>query len=134
VTSSLVVPYIQGYQKKFTEFGRNLEYVQHIMNYAKTKPKNGIQETKNHIYSIPCECRRKYIGETGRKFNTRIAEHTCNTRMGEIPKSKTAEHLSDEDHRIQWNKAEITQKEENRIIRKLKRVSIHQNRPSVNQA
>jgi hypothetical protein len=87
----------------------------------KTKPKNETEETKNCIYSIPCKCRKKYIGETGRPLNTRITKHKCNTRMGEISKSKIAEHSRNEDHRIQWNKVEIMHKEEKRIIRKLKK-------------
>jgi hypothetical protein len=40
--------------------------------------------------------------------------------MEKISKSKIAEHSWDEDHKIQWNKAEIINKEEKRIIRKLK--------------
>jgi hypothetical protein len=39
--------------------------------------------------------------------------------MREISKSKTAEHSWDEDHGIQWDNAEITHKEEKRIIRKM---------------
>jgi hypothetical protein len=46
--------------------------------------------------------------------------------MKEIPESKIAKHLWDDDRRIHWNKAEIIYKEENRIIRKMK-VGIHQN-------
>jgi hypothetical protein len=41
-------------------------------------------------------------------------------KMGEISKSKTAEYSWDEDYRIQWNKAEIIHKKENRITMKLK--------------
>jgi hypothetical protein len=40
--------------------------------------------------------------------------------MGELFKSRIAEHSWDEDHRKQWNMTEIIHKEENRIIRKLK--------------
>jgi hypothetical protein len=74
---------------------------------TKTKPKNVILETKNCIYSIPCEGRKKYIGGTTGPFNTRITKHKCNTRMGQISKSEIAKHSWDEDYRIQWNKAEI---------------------------
>lgn len=34
--------------------------------------------------------------------------------------SKIAEYLWDEDHRIQWSKAQIIHKDKRRIIRKLK--------------
>jgi hypothetical protein len=68
---------------------------------AKTKPENETQDTKNCVYNIPCECGKKYsIGETGRPLNTRITEHKRNTKMGEIFKSKIAEHSWDEDRRI----------------------------------
>jgi hypothetical protein len=40
--------------------------------------------------------------------------------MEDVSKPKIAEHSWDEDHSIQWNKAEIIHKEEKRIIRKLK--------------
>jgi hypothetical protein len=40
--------------------------------------------------------------------------------MGEIYKSKIVERSWDEDHRVQWDKEEVTHKEEKRIIRKLK--------------
>jgi hypothetical protein len=120
---TMVVPYIWGTSEKIGRIGKmrdmhsghELCYVA----YSETKSNNEVQETKNCRYSIPCECRKKCVGERGRPFNTRITRHKCNTKMGEISKSKTAEHVY-EDHRIQWNKAEIIHKEENRIIRKLK--------------
>jgi hypothetical protein len=60
---------------------------------TETKPKNKIQKTKNCIYNIPHKCKKKYTGETERPLNTRITKHKCNTKMGEISKSKKAEVL-----------------------------------------
>jgi hypothetical protein len=40
--------------------------------------------------------------------------------MGEITESKTAKLSRDENQRTQWNKAEITHRDENKLIRKLK--------------
>jgi hypothetical protein len=50
----------------------------------------------------------------------RITEHKCNIKMGAIFKSKKADHSMGEDHRIQWEKAEIIHREESRVIMKLK--------------
>jgi hypothetical protein len=36
-------------------------------------------------------------------LNTRITKHKCNTKMGEISKSRIVEQSWDEDHRTQWN-------------------------------
>jgi hypothetical protein len=63
----------------------------------KTIPKNEIYKKKNCLYSIPCECGKKYIGETRRPLNTTISKHKCNIEIGEISKSKTGEHSWFED-------------------------------------
>jgi hypothetical protein len=98
---------------------------------TKTKPKNKIQETKNCIYSIPCEFGKKCIRETGRPFNTRISENKHKKKMWE-----NSRRLIGRGQQNTMNKAEIIHKEENRIIMKLKSQysSSQQNKPSVNQA
>ena len=45
---------------------------QRIMK-VKGRPK--MDELKGVVYSIPCECRATYIGETGWNLNTRVQEH-----------------------------------------------------------
>ena len=35
------------------------------------------------VYSIPCECRRTYIGETGRSLKTRLLEHKRAIKIGD---------------------------------------------------
>lgn len=55
--------------------------------------KNKKQRT---VYTaIPCECGKKYIGDRGRPVNTRITEHTCNTKMEEIFKVQNSWTLMD---------------------------------------
>jgi hypothetical protein len=44
------------------------------------------------IYSIPCECGKVYIGQTGRTIENRIKEHQRNTRLLQTEKSALAEH------------------------------------------
>jgi hypothetical protein len=87
---------------------------------TKNKPRNQIQETKNCIYNIPCECRKKYTGHTGRPLNARIQNISAIQKMGEMSNSKVAEQLWDKDHSIKWNKAKIIHNKENSITRYLK--------------
>ncbi|WP_221935970.1 GIY-YIG nuclease family protein, partial [Klebsiella pneumoniae] len=77
----------------------------------KVKPTNEEQASKNCIYSITCECRREYIGETKRPLKVRISEHKKNTIKGDIVNSKLAKHAWENDHNFQWNEAKIIHKE-----------------------
>ena len=80
---------------------------------TKSKARNQTQES-------PCECGKRYIGETYRPLQTRANVHKRNTTSGEVDKSKTAEHSWVHKQRFQWKKASIISKEENSRIRKLK--------------
>jgi hypothetical protein len=48
------------------------------------------------IYSIPCECRRSYIDETGRPLAMRLHEHRHNLKERLLEKSKLAQHAYEE--------------------------------------
>ena len=48
-----------------------------------------------------CNCRTTYIGETGRNFSTRLAEHKRATRNGDIKNHNTEHHLQTK-HQIHW--------------------------------
>jgi hypothetical protein len=50
------------------------------------------------IYSIPCECRRFYIGQSGRLGQLHIKEHNRHIRMAQPDKSAVAEHSINDDH------------------------------------
>jgi hypothetical protein len=52
------------------------------------------------IYSIPCECCRFYIGQSGRWFQLRIKEHNRHIRLAQHDKSAVAEHSINHDHII----------------------------------
>jgi predicted GIY-YIG superfamily endonuclease len=58
----------------------------------KTKPQRDPQRTAKCVYSIPCECGRSYIGETGRLLAVRLREHRHNLQQGLLEKSKLAQH------------------------------------------
>lgn len=87
---------------------------------TKTKPENENQKTKNCIYKVPCECERLYIGETGRPLQVRIKEHQKLVAKGETDKSRLAQHVWDEHHRVKWDEASIIAKEDRTKKRKLK--------------
>ena len=77
--------------------------------------------TTDAIYEIPCmNCIMSYVGETGRKFNTRLEEHksevekvsgsVTTTRAGRkeslttIHKSAITDHVVEKKHVIGWGK------------------------------
>jgi hypothetical protein len=72
-----------------------------------TKPKRDLQQTAQWVYSIPCECGRSYIGETGRPLAVRLREHRHNLGEGLLEKSKLAQHAYEEGHRGGWYEARI---------------------------
>jgi predicted GIY-YIG superfamily endonuclease len=39
------------------------------------------------VYSIPCDCGKVYIGETGRSVQTRLKEHNADIIHGRTKKS-----------------------------------------------
>jgi len=86
----------------------------------RTRPISDPQQTAHFIYSIPCECGRSYIGETGRPLSVRIGEHKINLKNGLLDKSKLAQHAFEEGHQISWNEAKILQIERNSRSRKYK--------------
>jgi len=50
------------------------------------------------IYSIPCECGRVYIGQSGWSIQLRIKEHNRHIRLAQPDKSAIAEHSTNHDH------------------------------------
>ena len=128
-TGSAIIPYAPGISEKLRRIGNkygirtafgSCTTLRNIL--TETRPPNQTQESKNCIYKIPCECGKRYIGETCRPVQTRVNERKRNTTNREIDKSKIAEHSWEQKHRFQWDKASIisTGKEENARIKKLK--------------
>ena len=59
------------------------------------------------VYEIPCQdCEKVYIGETGRSLQKRMMEHKAAVRRGDR-NNGIAVHAWDEDHRINWEGANI---------------------------
>ena len=47
------------------------------------KTKQNPDKVKGGIYSIPCDCGKVYIGETGRPLKDRLGEHKRSVTNGE---------------------------------------------------
>ena len=100
------------------------------------KDKRDPLNTTDVIYSVPCKnCPVSYIGETGRKFGKRIAEHrteaeklfmgvktkaTRKSSQSVTHKSAISEHVVDYNHLINWDEAKIIGKESDRYKRWIK--------------
>jgi hypothetical protein len=104
-TSTAYIPYTQ------TTYGRlsrmlakhNIKSVtpspRNIFNYfPPVKDSLGLKTTG--VYSIPRECGRVYIGQSGRSIPLRIKEHNRNIRLAQPDKSAVAEHNINHDHVI----------------------------------
>jgi hypothetical protein len=112
-------------------FWRNLDILESIKTVFKTRqtprsmltrtrPYRKVQDMRQCIYSIPCECGRRYIGETGRPLGVQIGEHMNNLKQGLMEKSRFAKHACEEGHCIQWKEAKVVQTEANNMCRKYK--------------
>jgi hypothetical protein len=79
----------------------------------KTRLEGNPQQMAQCIYSIPCECGRSYIVETGRPLAIQLREHRHNLRVGLQEKSKLVHHAFEEGHRVVWDEARILEIESN---------------------
>jgi hypothetical protein len=68
-----------------------------IFSYL-TPVKDAMRLRTLRIYSIPCECGRVYIGQSGRSLG--IKEHNRRLRLAQPDKSAVAEHNINQDHII----------------------------------
>jgi hypothetical protein len=83
------------------------------------------------VYKIPCDCGRCYISETSRPLEIRIEENKYNIEeqkykltQGLLEKSKLAQHVYQEGHKICWKEVKVLQIEPNATYRKYKE-SVH---------
>ena len=88
---------------------------------VKAKPATEEHNKKGVIYKVPCQdCNKVYIGETGRKFGTRLNEHKRHCRLLQPDKSAIAEHAIGENHHIDFDQSEIVATEDRFWPRKVK--------------
>jgi hypothetical protein len=124
---SVYIPYVKGVSEKFKRIGnrysiRTIFKTKHTLRSSvmTTRPERDPLQTAQCIYSIPCECGRSYIGETGRRLAVRLREHRHNLQQGLLDKSKLAQHAYEEGHRVGWDDARVLQIESNSRYRKYK--------------
>lgn len=56
-----------------------------------TRPERDIQQRRQCVYSIPCDCGKCYTGQTGRPLEFRIKNHKHNLKKCKLEKSKLAQ-------------------------------------------
>jgi hypothetical protein len=62
------------------------------------------------VYSIPCECGKVYIGQTGQPIETKCKEHTRHLCLNQPEKSAVAEHSTELGHQIKFKDTEVLTK------------------------
>ncbi len=61
-----------------------------------------ISAKSSRVYSIPCSCSKKYIGETTRRLEQNAKEHQDACKRGDENISAIAEHACQLHHPIKW--------------------------------
>jgi hypothetical protein len=87
------IPYFKGVSEKFKRIRdlyniRMIFKTKHIFKSSlmQTRPERDLQQTAQCIYSIPCECGRSYIDETGRLLAVQLHEYRHNLQQGLLEK------------------------------------------------
>ena len=141
---SVVIPYVQGLTESISRVMKEHGITTAVKPYqtirqilVKPKDKRGVGETAECVYKIPCKnCDRVYIGETGRKLETRVKEHKMDTGQAtskgyftrssrsesqtERHKSAITDHALQENHVIDWEGVKIMDRESDRKRRWIK--------------
>ncbi|KYN20105.1 hypothetical protein ALC57_07533 [Trachymyrmex cornetzi] len=77
------------------------------------KDKNEYRDNNNVIYKINCiDCDVSYVGQTKRHLKTRIKEHRNNIKY-ESKHSVVTKHITDYNHKFNWEKVKILDHETN---------------------
>ena len=120
-TARVTIPYIKGPSEVAARILRkNGVSVAHKPNNTLhgtlTKLKDQVAPTEQAgvVYNINCsDCSRHYVGETGKKLSTRLSEHQRAVNR-EDQSSAIYQHCKQQQHRMDWQGAEVVYKERNK--------------------
>ena len=120
-------PQLNSAQQVISNVNKNLDNGSNIslaFKYNNTlrtrlvKNRHSMQNSEVGVYCIPClDCRKCYIGESGRGLDVRLEEHKRACRLGNSY-SAVATHTLELDHRIGFKQSSIIYKCRNRNIRR----------------
>jgi len=119
-----ILPYIKGTSEPIKRIlsNHNMKVAQkpyQTIGNLFPKPKDPVpkDQTRGAIYSIPCkDCDKSYIGETRRKFSTRLKEHQKAVEHKHSQKSALAEHCLCSGHTVSWEASKILRTSANRSL------------------
>ena len=116
--SWLTVPFIPRHTEKFNRFNNNdirvsFRSPNKLKKYIKVHKDVHPHTSKNNVvYKISCnDCDATYVGQTGRKLKTRIAEHRNHIKYNTSARSVITEHRRQLDHEFKWEEVEILDEE-----------------------
>jgi hypothetical protein len=99
--------YVKDTSEKFRHIGnrfhlRTIFKTNHTLRgtVMKTGPVRDVQQAKQCVYSIPCDCGRCYVSQTSRPSEVLIEEHKYNLTQDLVEKSKLVQHAYEEGHKI----------------------------------
>ena len=100
----------------------------------KTKPAAEKHYKKGVIYKVQCQdCTKAYIGETARKFGSRLNEHKQHCRLLQPDYSAIAEHTIGENHHIDFDQTKVLTTEDRFWPRKIKEALLVKRHSNFNQ-
>ena len=112
--STAILPYIKGVSEPLRRclqqqgiravFKSDTTLRSHLV-----RPKDTVDTAKQDgvVYRIPCECRKVYIGETGRSVQERIKEHDGDIRLARTQTFAVSEHAIKTGHHPLWNEVKF---------------------------
>ena len=140
----VTIPYVKGTSERLRrtlkqhKIGTSFKPINKISQMI-IHPKDPIpkEDTCGVVYEVGCKnCKKTYVGETGRKLCTRIAEHQkdfvtsstpgVNTRATrtrsatEVHKSAITDHMIQNNHLPDWNNTKVLARETNNTIRRIR--------------
>jgi predicted GIY-YIG superfamily endonuclease len=123
----VIIPHVKGISEKLEYTGNRFNVrttfkTKHTLRgtLMETEPARDAQQKQQSVYSITCDCGRYYIGEISRPLEVRIKGHKYNLTQSLLGKSKLAQHVYENGHKIRWNEEKGLQIEPNITYRKHK--------------